>query len=222
MSDEQKNSGNVTSMPRKGFRTPPKPSKGEVAEENKQLSERVITMLNFLNQQLLGLMRKSHQHDQELGAVTELLGYNEIPDTLAKGDKALVSFLGRFVNEDGSAGDPFDGGFSRMTLIGIGAGKLIPGFEDALIGHGAGETVKFEITFPENYHPSFKGKKAVFEVDVFRVYRAVDKLFRLEAEYTAYLEALAAARKAEQDAAKAAEGEATGSEAPAAEIADVE
>ncbi len=47
----------------------------------------------------------------------------------------------------------------------IGSGTFIPGFEDQLIGIGAGENRKVNVTFPENYPAAqLAGKEAVFDV----------------------------------------------------------
>lgn len=52
----------------------------------------------------------------------------------------------------------------------IGSGQFIPGFEEKLIGHKAGEVVEFDITFPADYHSEkFKGKKVFFMTTIFQV-----------------------------------------------------
>ena len=49
----------------------------------------------------------------------------------------------------------------------IGSGQFIPGFEEQLIGVKAGEDVKVEVNFPEDYHQKdVAGKPALFEVKV--------------------------------------------------------
>ena len=64
-------------------------------------------------------------------------------------------------------GVPFDGGTSeRMPLI-IGEDRLIPGFEDNLVGMAVGDTKGFDITFPADYmEPELAGKDAHFEVEI--------------------------------------------------------
>ena len=53
-----------------------------------------------------------------------------------------------------------------MPLI-IGDERLIPGFEDHLVGLSAGESTSFDITFPEDYaEPTLAGQQAHFEVDL--------------------------------------------------------
>ena len=79
----------------------------------------------------------------------------------AKGDYAVIKFEG---SQDGV---PFEGGTAeRMPLI-IGEDRLIPGFEDNLVGLSVGDTKSFEITFPDDYlEKSLAGKQAHFDVEL--------------------------------------------------------
>ncbi len=76
-----------------------------------------------------------------------------------KGDYAVIGFTG---TRDGVE---FPGGASeRMPLI-IGEDRLIPGFEDNLLGAVKGDTREFDITFPEEYQEeSLRGQVAHFVV----------------------------------------------------------
>lgn len=78
-----------------------------------------------------------------------------------KGDYAVIKYEG---SRDGA---PFEGGSTeRMPLI-IGEDRLIPGFEDELVGLKVGDTKGFDITFPEDYaEESLAGQKAHFEVEL--------------------------------------------------------
>ena len=78
-----------------------------------------------------------------------------------KGDYAVISFVG---TRDGVA---FDGGTSdRMPLI-IGDGRLIPRFEDNLLGAEKGDEREFDVTFPNDYQEeTLRGKEAHFAVTV--------------------------------------------------------
>ncbi len=80
---------------------------------------------------------------------------------VAKDDYVVIGFTG---TRDGEA---FEGGTSeRMPLI-VGGDRLIPGFEDHLVGLRVGEKTDFDITFPEDYaEPSLAGKQAHFAVEV--------------------------------------------------------
>ncbi len=79
----------------------------------------------------------------------------------AKGDWAVVGFAG---TRDGV---PFDGGTSeRMPLV-IGEERLVPGFEEHLVGLRPGETSEFDITFPDDYQEeSLRGAAVHFSVDL--------------------------------------------------------
>jgi trigger factor len=78
-----------------------------------------------------------------------------------KGDYAVISFVG---TRDGNA---FEGGSSeRMPLV-LGEDRLIPGFEDKLMGAVKGEDREFDIVFPEDYQEeSLRGQKAHFAVTI--------------------------------------------------------
>jgi trigger factor len=83
------------------------------------------------------------------------------PRPAAKGDRVVVDFLGRV------GGEPFEGGEGKDVAVVLGTGMMVPGFEDGLIGVGAGETKRVELTFPEDY-PSedLAGKPAAFDVEL--------------------------------------------------------
>jgi trigger factor len=64
-------------------------------------------------------------------------------------------------------GKPFEGGKGEDMQVEIGTGRLIPGFEEQLVGAKAGDTREINVTFPEDYPAeNLKGKKAVFAVSV--------------------------------------------------------
>ena len=77
------------------------------------------------------------------------------------GDRLTVSFVGRI------DGKPFDGGTSEDVQVVLGSGAFLPGFEEQLTGAAAGEEVKVDVTFPDNYQvPALAGKPAQFDVKV--------------------------------------------------------
>jgi trigger factor len=78
-----------------------------------------------------------------------------------KGDYAVIKYDG---TRDGT---PFEGGSAeRMPLV-IGEDRLIPGFEDELVGLTVGDTKGFDITFPADYgEESLAGQAAHFEVEL--------------------------------------------------------
>jgi len=81
-----------------------------------------------------------------------------------------------------SEGENFTNGKVDDFQVEIGAKKMIPGFEDNLIGTKAGETKNFSLTFPEDYNNAkLAGKAAEFEIEVIKVEEAqlpeVDEAF---------------------------------------------
>ncbi len=74
------------------------------------------------------------------------------------GDRVTISFKGS-IN-----GELFDGGTGEGIPVVIGAGQFIPGFEEQLIGMGAGETRTLKVSFPKNYaSEKLAGQPAEFE-----------------------------------------------------------
>jgi trigger factor len=77
------------------------------------------------------------------------------------GDLVLMDYEGSV------DGVPFEGGKGEGMSVEIGSGRLIPGFEDQLIGAKANEQRTLNVTFPEDYNvDALKGKAAVFEVTI--------------------------------------------------------
>src|ERR1700750_3248312 len=70
------------------------------------------------------------------------------------------------------AREAFAGGEARDQLIELGSGRLVPGFEEQLVGAKAGEERTITITFPEDYgSEELKGREAEFAVTVNEVKR---------------------------------------------------
>jgi trigger factor len=77
------------------------------------------------------------------------------------GDQVVIDFEGEV------GGTPFEGGKGEDMAVELGSGRLIPGFEDQLIGARAGDTREVEVTFPDDYPAdNLKGKDALFAVTV--------------------------------------------------------
>ncbi|HEY7331804.1 MAG TPA: trigger factor [Candidatus Limnocylindria bacterium] len=82
----------------------------------------------------------------------------------AKGDVAAVKFAGTI------DGEPFEGGSADRLPLVIGDDRMIPGWEDQLIGLKVGETKGFDIGFPDDYRvEELRGKQAHFEVELLDV-----------------------------------------------------
>lgn len=67
-------------------------------------------------------------------------------------------------------GVPFEGGKGEHFSLTLGSGQFIPGFEDQVVGHAAGEEFDVNVTFPEQYQATeLAGKDAVFHVTLHEV-----------------------------------------------------
>jgi trigger factor len=77
------------------------------------------------------------------------------------GDLVVIDFEGEV------AGKPFEGGKGEDMSVELGTGRLIPGFEDQLVGAKPGDTREVKVTFPNDYPvENLKGKDAIFAVTV--------------------------------------------------------
>jgi len=80
------------------------------------------------------------------------------------GEQVIMGFVGKIDGEE------FEGGSAEDVPLELGSGRMIPGFEDGIIGMKKGEEKQIEVTFPENYHvDSLKGKLATFDITVHSV-----------------------------------------------------
>ncbi|MFM2480023.1 trigger factor [Celerinatantimonas sp. YJH-8] len=107
--------------------------------------------------------------DSDVDAMVETLrkqrvNWTESDKTVDDSDRATFDFLGKIDGEE------FEGGKAEGFSLEIGSGRMIPGFEDALKGHKAGEEFTIEVTFPEDYHAeNLKGKVATFDIKLEKV-----------------------------------------------------
>ena len=77
------------------------------------------------------------------------------------GDLLIIDYEGTV---DGTS---FEGGKGESMRIELGSGRLIPGFEDQLVGAKANDQRIVTVTFPDEYPVAYlKGREAVFEVTV--------------------------------------------------------
>ena len=106
--------------------------------------------MTVTDQDVEDAVRRELEKDSRLVAVT---------DRAAKdGDTVKIDFDG---SVDGVA---FDGGKGENYPLQLGSGSFIPGFEDQIVGHNAGDAFDVEVTFPEDYHAKeLAGKAAVFK-----------------------------------------------------------
>ena len=81
------------------------------------------------------------------------------------GDLVTVDFVGK--TSDGVA---FDGGTGTDMGVELGSGRLIPGFEDQLVGVKLGEEKTLNVTFPEDYGAKeLAGQPATFDITVKKI-----------------------------------------------------
>jgi trigger factor len=77
------------------------------------------------------------------------------------GDQVVIDFKGSV------DGDYFEGGTGEDYPLVLGSNSFIPGFEAQLVGTKAGDEVKVDVSFPEEYGAAhLAGKAAVFECTV--------------------------------------------------------
>lgn len=75
------------------------------------------------------------------------------------GDDVVIDFEGF---KDDVA---FEGGKAEDFTLSLGSGQFIPGFEDQIVGHNAGEDFNINVTFPDEYQvKELAGAPAVFKI----------------------------------------------------------
>lgn len=80
------------------------------------------------------------------------------------GNRTVLDFKG-FKGDEA-----FAGGEGKDFPLELGSGQFIPGFEDAIVGHKAGEEFDIEVAFPKDYaEKSLAGAKAKFEIKLHKV-----------------------------------------------------
>lgn len=88
----------------------------------------------------------------------------ETQDVAKADDRVTIDFVGSVDGEE------FEGGKSTDFVLAMGQGRMIPGFEEGIIGHKAGEQFEINVTFPETYHAeNLKGKAAKFSITLKKV-----------------------------------------------------
>lgn len=79
-------------------------------------------------------------------------------------------------------GEKFEGGTAEDFKLVLGSGRMIPGFEDGIVGMKKGEEKVIDVTFPEDYQAeNLAGKAAQFKITVKQVEKP--KLPEIDAEF---------------------------------------
>jgi len=87
--------------------------------------------------------------------------FKEVDRKSQEGDQVNVDFVGSV------DGEKFDGGEAKGTNLILGSKRMIPGFEEGLVGVSGGESLTLPVTFPEDYqNKELAGKKAEFAITV--------------------------------------------------------
>ncbi|GEB71335.1 Trigger factor [Pseudoalteromonas carrageenovora] len=107
--------------------------------------------------------------DEDLANMLETLrkqhaSWADVDTAAGENDRVTVDFVGTI------DGEVFEGGKAEDFPLELGQGRMIPGFEDNIVGKKAGEEVVADVTFPDDYHAeNLKGKAAQFTITVKKV-----------------------------------------------------
>lgn len=87
--------------------------------------------------------------------------WEDVEREAAQGDQVNIDFVGT------KDGEEFEGGKGEGTDLELGSGRMIPGFEDGIVGMKAGEEKVVALSFPEDYHSEeLKGAAVEFSIKV--------------------------------------------------------
>ena len=90
--------------------------------------------------------------------------WTETQDAAKAEDRVTIDFVGSVDGEE------FEGGKAEDFVLFMGQGRMIPGFEEGIVGHKAGDKFTIDVTFPEEYHSEkLKGKAAKFDITLKKV-----------------------------------------------------
>jgi len=90
--------------------------------------------------------------------------WKEVRRKAKKDDRVVIDFVGTVEGEE------FEGGKAEDFTLELGKNRMIPGFEDNLVGAKKGEEVVADVTFPDDYQAeALKGKAASFVIQVNKV-----------------------------------------------------
>ncbi len=119
--------------------------------------------------------------DAEIDKTIEVLRkqravFEPVQRAAAAGDQVKMDYRGTI------GGEAFDGGTAEGNVVQLGEGRLLPDFENNVIGLSAGESKTFNMTFPDDYHgKEVAGKEAQFEITVQEVLEP--RLPEIDAEF---------------------------------------
>jgi len=92
------------------------------------------------------------------------MNWNAVTRSAQLKDKVSMEFEGKI------DGETFEGGSGKELSVELGSNKMIPGFEDQLLGINVDEERDLSLTFPEAYQAKeLAGKAVVFHVKVAKI-----------------------------------------------------
>jgi len=90
--------------------------------------------------------------------------WKEVSKAAKLGDQVTIDFVGTIEGEE------FQGGSAKEVPVELGAGRMISGFEEQLVGSKAGDELTLSLTFPKDYHAKdLAGKPVKFATVVTKV-----------------------------------------------------
>jgi len=90
--------------------------------------------------------------------------WGEVDRAGQEGDQLTIDFVGTLDGEE------FQGGTATQVPLELGSKRMIPGFEEQLMGAKAGQELTLDVTFPEDYHAKdLAGKAVKFATTVLKV-----------------------------------------------------
>ena len=125
--------------------------------------------------------KKSEVNDKDVDQMIENLQKQRASWTETKG-MAKKDMQVTFDFEGTVDGEKFEGGTAEDFKLVLGSGRMIPGFEDGIVGMKKGEEKVIDVTFPEDYQAeNLAGKSAQFKITVKLVEK--QKLPEIDAEF---------------------------------------
>ena len=102
--------------------------------------------------------------DEDIDNIIEVFrkqqgSWDAVERAAVDGDKVNIDYVGT------KDGESFEGGSAEASDLELGSGRMIPGFEDGIVGMNAGEGKTLQLSFPEDYHSEeLKGAAVEFKV----------------------------------------------------------
>ncbi len=120
--------------------------------ETIEVEKPVVEITDADIEKMIGVLRKQQANWKEVERVANA------------SDRVTIDFTGTINGEE------FQGGNAEDFVLLMGQGRMIPGFEEGIVTHKAGEKFNIDVTFPEDYQSeNLKGKKAVFAINLKKV-----------------------------------------------------